>query len=271
MKDFKNKVAVITGGGGGVGSALAHALASRGCHLALVDISEPALEKVAAELVGKGVEVSTHVVDISSKEQMAALATTVVERHGKVNILVNNAGITLQKSFETHTIEDWEKIVGINWWGLLYGCSYFLPALKEADGAHIINLSSMNAFVGLPGQSSYCATKAAVKLLSESMWLEFKEHNIGVTSVHPGAIKTDMIQATLKNSDDVKAAQRNYELAQKIGVTPEHVAQRIIKAIEKNQLRIRVGIDVTIMEILKRIFPVGLHKLFAWLDARSRS
>lgn len=261
MKDLNGKVAVITGAGGGVGSALASALSKLGCHLALVDISEPALEKVAGTLAQSGVKITTHVIDITNKEQMAALPAAVTAEHSKVNILVNNAGITYQKSFETHTMEDWERIVGINWWGLLYGCHYFLDALKESGEGHIVNLSSMNALVGLPGQTSYCATKAAVKLLTEAMDGEMKQHNIGVTTVHPGAIKTDMIQATLKNSDDLEAAQRNYELAQKIGVTPEYVAQRIIKAISKNQLRIRVGKDAVMLDVLKRLFPVGIQKL----------
>lgn len=261
MKDLNNKVAVITGAGGGVGSALAKELAAQGCHLALVDISEPALLKTAAELEDHNVEVSIHVTDITSKEAMSTLPSAVLAVHGKVNILVNNAGITYQKSFATHSIEDWERITDINWWGVIYGCHYFLDALKAAGEAHIVNLSSMSAFVGLPGQTSYCATKAAVKLLSESMWAEMEKFNIGVTSVHPGAIKTEMIQATLKNSDDVDAATRNYELAQRIGVTPEHVAGRIVNAIRKNQLRIRVGKDAVLLDLLKRWFPVGLQKL----------
>ena len=261
MKDLKDKVAVITGAGGGVGSALAHELAGRGCHLALVDISEPALQATAAAVASQGVKISTHVTDITSREQMAALPAAVLEQHGKVNILINNAGITFQKSFATHSLEDWEKITNINWWGVLYGCHFFLDALQSADGAHIVNLSSMSAFLGLPGQTSYCATKGAVKLLSESMWAEMEKLDIGVTSVHPGAIKTDMIQATLKNSDDIEAAQRNYEMAQRIGVTPEHVAQRIVKAIEKKQMRIRVGKDAVLLDLLKRWFPVGVQKM----------
>ncbi|MDG1386801.1 MAG: SDR family NAD(P)-dependent oxidoreductase [Halioglobus sp.] len=261
MKDLQGKVAVITGGAGGVGSALAARLADRGCHLALVDISEEALTKVVNELSVKNINITSHVVDITDKAQMSELPAKVLAAHGKVNILVNNAGITYQKSFETHSIEDWEKIIGINWWGLLYGCHYFLDALKDSGEGHIINLSSMSAFVGLPGQTSYCATKAAVKLLSESMWAEMEKLNIGVTSVHPGAIKTGMIQATLKNSDDLEAAQRNYELAQRIGVTPEHVAARIIKAIQKKDLRIRVGKDAILLDLLKRWFPVGIQKL----------
>lgn len=261
MKDFHNQVAVITGAGGGVGSALAKALASRGCHLALVDINGPALEKTAAELNGSGVTVSTHVTDITCKDQMSALPKAVLAQHGKVSILVNNAGITYQKSFATHSMAEWEKITAINWWGVLYGCHFFLDALIESGEAHIVNLSSMNAFVGLPGQTSYCATKAAVKLLSESMWAEMEKLNIGVTSVHPGAIKTDMIQATLSESDDLEAAKRNYDLAQRIGVTADHVAARIVRAIEKKQLRIRVGKDAVMLDLLKRWFPVGIQKM----------
>lgn len=261
MKDFVNKVAVITGAGGGVGTALATVLAGRGCHLALVDISEAALEKTASTLSSLGAIISTHVVDITDKAQMAALPEAVLAKHGKVNLLINNAGITYQKSFATHSMEDWETIVGINWWGVLYGCHYFMDALEASGEAHIVNMSSMSAFAGLPGQTSYCATKAAVKLLSESMWAEMEKLNIGVTSVHPGAIKTDMIQATLKNSDDEAAAQRNYELAHKIGVTAEDVANDIVKAIEKKKIRVLCGKDAFLMDWMKRLFPVGLQKI----------
>lgn len=261
MKDFNNKVAVITGAGGGVGGALARQLAGRGCHLALVDISEDALEALASSLSSNDIRISTHVVDVTSKEQVSQLPAAVLAEHGQVNLLINNAGITYQKSFATHTMEDWEKIVDINWWGVLYGCHYFLDALQASGEAHIVNLSSMSAFVGLPGQTSYCATKGAVKLLSEAMWAEMEKLNIGMTSVHPGAIKTDMIQATLANSDDLEAAQRNYEMAQRIGVTPEHVAQRIVRAVEKKHLRIRVGKDAWLLDVLKRLMPVGVQKL----------
>ena len=261
MKHLNEKVAVITGAGGGVGSALALQLADLHCNLALVDISAHSLEKLATALSHKGVKVSTHVVDIGDKLQMAALPEQVLEQHGAVNLLINNAGITYQKSFASHSIEDWEKIIAINWWGVLYGCHYFLDALSAAQEAHIVNLSSMSAFVGLPGQTSYCATKAGVKLLSEAMWAEMAKRNIGVTSVHPGAIKTEMIQATLSQSDDVEAAQRNSELAQRVGLSPEYVAQRIIQAVEGNKLRIRIGKDAVVLDLLKRGFPVAIQKL----------
>ncbi|MBW2427099.1 MAG: SDR family NAD(P)-dependent oxidoreductase [Deltaproteobacteria bacterium] len=262
MKEFKDRVAVITGAGGGVGRCLAQALAARGCHLALVDISPDALEATAKSVASHGIRTSQHVVDVTRREQMAALPEAVLAEHGQVNLLINNAGITYQKSFATHSIDDWERIVGINWWGVLYGCHYFLEALQASGEAHIVNMSSMSGYVALPGQTSYCATKAAVRLFSESLWAELEKLNIGVTSVHPGAIKTDMIQATLAQSDDVAAARRNYEMAQRIGVTPEHVAERVINAIERGSIRIRVGKDAVLLDVLKRLFPVGLQKFF---------
>lgn len=263
MRDLDGKTAVITGAGGGLGSALAAGLAELGCNLALVDVADTALASTAGALAGSNVRISRHVTDITCKEQVAALPGAVLAEHGRVDLLINNAGITYQKSFETHTLEDWERIVGINWWGVLYGCHFFLDALKRSGEGHIVNISSMNAFVGLPTQTSYCATKAAVKLLSEAMWAEMKKHNIGVTSVHPGAIRTEMIQATLDNSDDRSAAQRNYEIAQKVGVSPQYCARRIIRAVQKNQLRIRVGADAVALDLLKRWFPVGIQKVLA--------
>jgi NAD(P)-dependent dehydrogenase (short-subunit alcohol dehydrogenase family) len=262
MKSFTDRVAVITGAGGGIGSALADELAVRGCHVALVDVNAESIAKTAGALARHPVKVSQHVADVTDAARMEALPGEVVAEHGGVNLLINNAGITLQKSFETHSLADWERVIGINLWGVLYGCRFFLDTLRAADEAHIVNLSSMSGFLGMPGQSSYCATKAAVKGLSESLWAEFAVYGIGVTSVHPGAIRTEMIQATIAESDDVAAAQRNYELAHKIGTDADRAARIILDAVEKNKLRVRVGRDAVLLDWLKRIAPVGIHKPF---------
>lgn len=263
MKSLEGRVAVVTGAGGGVGRCLSVALAQRGVHVALIDIRHGALTETRALVDACGVKTSEHCVDITDKKAMSQLPEAVLAVHGKVNILVNNAGITYQKSFDNHSIDDWERIVGINWWGMLYTCHFFMDALKTSGDGHIINMSSMNAFVGLASQTSYCATKAAVRLFSESLWAELRQFNIGVTSVHPGAIKTEMMKATLGNADDPVLAMRTYALVQKIGVSPEKVANRIITAIVKNKLRIRIGADAVMMDVLKRCFPVGLQRLLA--------
>lgn len=261
MKEFKDRVAVVTGAGGGIGRAVSIELARRGAHVALVDVSETGLQGTQEALSQYGVNTSTHIVDVSDKQQMAALPDQVVAQHGKVNILVNNAGITFQKQFSNHTLEDWEKIVGINWWGVLYGCHYFLDHLKAAGEGHIVNLSSMTAFIGLPSQASYCATKAAVKLLSESIWGELAAHNIGVTSVHPGAVKTDILLTTMQTADSREVAEKTHAMVQKIGISSDYAARRIVKAIEKNHFRIRIGLDAVLVDWLKRWFPVGIQKL----------
>ncbi len=262
MKRFEGRVAVITGAAGGIGRALASELAGRGCHLALTDVAVDALADAAASLRGRGVNVSTHDVDVTDRDRMAALPAEVLAEHGQVNLLLNNAGITLQKSFANHTLEDWDRVVGINWWGVLYGCHFFLPALRAADEAHIVNMSSMSGFIGMPSQSSYCATKAAVKGLSESIWAELAIEGIGVTSVHPGAVRTEMMKATWSASDDLDVVQKNYELQQRFGVSPEKAARKIVRAVERGRMRVRVGADAVLLDGLKRLLPTTIHKPF---------
>ena len=270
MKSLQDRVAVVTGAGGGLGRALAVELAARGCHLALVDVRAEPLEETAKAVADRPVTVTQHTADVTDAARMQELAAEVVAAHGRVNLLVNNAGITIQKSFATHSLADWERMIGINLWGVIHGCHAFRDALLAADEAHVVNLSSMSAFVGLPGQSSYCATKAAVKGLSESLWAEWAMDGIGVTSVHPGAIRTEMIQATLAESDDVAAAQRNYEIAQRTGVDAEHAARKIVEAVLKGKLRVRIGRDSLLLDWLKRLAPVRIHRPMLAIARRQR-
>ncbi|WP_034831834.1 SDR family NAD(P)-dependent oxidoreductase [Endozoicomonas numazuensis] len=260
MKISRHQVAVITGAGGGLGRSLAIQLAEKGCHLALVDIDPAALEVTRNYCRFDDINVSLHQVDVGNLDAMNHLYSQVMATHGKVNLLINNAGITLQKSFSSHSLDDWRRVMSINLWGPLYGCKLFLEALKKEPQAHIVNLSSMAAFIGLPSQSSYCVTKSGVQALSECLYAELKSEGVGVTSVHPGAIKTDMIQATLADSDDQQKAQKNYELAQKIGLTADKAAQLILLAVEKNKARVRVGKDSVILDLLRRLMPVILQK-----------
>lgn len=273
MKINKGSVAVITGGGGGIGRCLAQALAAKGCNLALVDINDDALNETLAAVSDYGVKTTLHKADVTSFESVEALATDVLAQQGKVNILINNAGITIQKSFETHSIEDWHRVIGINLMGVIHGCKAFLPALKaiaKTEGAHIINMSSMAGLLGLPNQASYSSTKAAVRAISESLHAEHLHDNIGVTSVHPGAIKTKMILATLHESDNIEEAQKSYKMVEKIGNSPEYAAKRIVRAIEKRNIRIRIGKDAVILDILKRFFPNSLSNLISRLTAKSK-
>jgi len=277
LKSVRGGVAVITGAGGGIGRQLALVLAREGCNLALTDIDASELattaalaeKQSAAEQLGEigktGVKVSQHVVDVTSEAQMAALPEAVAQIHGGIDFLINNAGITLQKSFAAHSMDDLRRVININLWGVLYGCHYFLPYLRKSPRAHIVNMSSMAAFMGIPSQSTYCLTKAAVRAFSESLWAELARDNIGVTCIHPGAIRTDMMKHTMASSEDLTIARRNYELATRIGVDADKTAEKIIKAMRDNRLRVRIGADSVMFDVLKRLLPVAIHYPFKLL------
>lgn len=261
---WNKKVAVITGGASGIGRAVAKHLIEKGCHLALVDVNQQALEETQKEFSRFARHVSIHRVDVTDKAQMQALPEEVIKEHGQVDILFNNAGITIDKSFDAHTIEDWELIVGINLWGVIYGSKFFMPYLKQRPEAFIINTSSLAGFVGIPTQSSYCATKAAVRALSESLYAEYKCHNIHVVSVHPGAIRTNIFQKAIEMSEDPDAAKQMFDLVSKTAMEPDKAAAKIVKAAMKKKQRVIVGIDSRLVEIAKRLMPVLIHKLFDW-------
>lgn len=261
MKSFNKKVAVITGAGGGIGRELALQLASQGCDLALADISEENVTKTQQLAQAKGVKATIHLADVGDSEAYQRFVEEVIAEHGKVNLLFNNAGITLQRTFENHSIEDWELVLRVNLWGVINGCKYFLPHLKAADEAHIVNLSSMAGFLGLPSQASYCATKSAVKTLSETLATELAKDKIGVTSVHPGAIATNMIANTLDRADDKAAAKKNMELVDKMAMPVDKMVAQLLKAVNKKKLRVRIGKDSVLLDIVKRLIPVGIHQL----------
>lgn len=261
MKNLQGRVAVVTGAGSGIGRATAELLAERGCAIALVEIDPDRLRETADTLRATGASVSQHLVDVSDALRMQALPGEVIAEHGAVHIVVNNAGVTVLKTFAEHSLDDLQWLVGINFWGVVYGCKFFLPELMKADEAHIVNISSMFGFVGAPGQSSYCATKFAVRGFTESLWAELQDTPIGVTSIHPGGIATNAVKGVRASSDEARAAlQRNFD---KYGHPPDDVARAIVKAIEGDRLRMIVGIEAFIVEWMKRLMPVWTHKLLA--------
>ena len=275
MKRFKGRVAVVTGAASGIGRATALRLAERGCALALADVNEAGLEEVVKTLAesdsaaGRETVVSTHRVDVASSAQMETFAGEVEDIHGAAHLLINNAGVVVATSFEEQSLADLEWMVGINYWGVVYGCHAFLPLLKRQDEAHIVNLSSMFGFLGLPLQSGYCATKAAVRALSESLYAELRSSNIGVSSIHPGCIDTSIVRSGRMGEEDLRSETQ--ELFDRMGASPDVVAQAIIKAIEKNKLRARVRPESVATDILKRLLPVTTHRFLAWRWERDRA
>jgi NAD(P)-dependent dehydrogenase (short-subunit alcohol dehydrogenase family) len=261
IRDLEGKVAVVTGASSGIGRATALRLAGEGCALALVDIDEGRLEETARLVEAAGVRSSLHLADVSDASRMEALPGEVVQAHGRVHILVNNAGVSVLKSFEDHSLEDFQWLIGINFWGVVHGCKFFLPVLREADEAHIVNVSSMFGFIGVPGQSSYCASKFAIRGFTESLWAELRQTSIGVTSVHPGGVATGIARSVRVTNEE--ARDQLHQTMEKYGHPADDVAGAILRGIRGNKLRVRVGVESFAVDWLKRLVPIGFHKVFA--------
>jgi NAD(P)-dependent dehydrogenase (short-subunit alcohol dehydrogenase family) len=253
MKKLSDRVAVVTGAAGGIGRATSLALAKEGCHLAICDVNTVGLEETAVMARALGRNVSTHIVDVSNKARMQQFAEEVIDQHGQVHVLVNNAGVTVTAPFETHSLEDFEWIVGINLWGVIYGCKFFLPHLQKVDEAHIVNLSSLFGLIGVPSQTSYCATKFAVHGFSEALWVELRDQGIGVTSVHPGGVRTDIAKSA--RTVDSKQKDLAINVIDRFSVSPEHCAKLIVSAIKKNKMKQLVTRETHLISFAKRLSP----------------
>ena len=267
MRDLVGRTAVVTGAGSGIGRALAMAFAAEGCRLALVDVDPAGLDETRRRLAGA--PVTTHVANVRDRERMAALPAEIHAAHGAIHLLFNNAGVTINESFENSSIERLELVIGVNLWGVLYGCHYFLPYLKQAGGAHIVNTSSMAAFLGLPNQASYSLTKAAVQSLSETLRVELAGSQIGVTSIHPGAIRTNILAAAARYGGDAAQTRQMQALVDRFGMAPEKLAAQVVRAVKRNRMRQRIGIDSYLTDWAKRLLPVAIHAPLRWAFARA--
>jgi NAD(P)-dependent dehydrogenase (short-subunit alcohol dehydrogenase family) len=259
MRNLTDRTAVVTGAGSGIGRATSLLLAQRGCKLALADIQAEGLAETASMVRALGRPVSTHAVDVSDQERMARFPAEVVAAHGGVHLLVNNAGVTVNAAFKDHSLEDFEWLMGINFWGVVYGCKFFLPHLLEASEGHIVNISSMFGLLGIPNQSSYCASKFAVRGFTEALRIELAKTKVGVTSVHPGGIATNIAAASRVADDEAtrhahKAVVRSFKKM----VSPDIAAGHIVRGIERNKPRVLITRETHIADLAKRLLPTDL-------------
>jgi short-subunit dehydrogenase len=265
MKNLKNKVAAITGAGSGIGRMLAIQLAAESCHLAISDINEAGL-KETEKLIGKGVNVSTHIVDVSKQDQVIRFAKEAESHHGGIDIIINNAGVCVGDFLETVPIEDFEWLMGINFWGVVYGTKAFLPYLRKRPEGHIVNISSINGIVPNPNNGPYQSSKYAVRGYTETLIQEMMGTSISVSCVHPGGIKTNIARNTKVNntyysiSREQAAALYDKEVFR---TTAKKAADIIIKGIKRNKRRIMVGFDAKIIDLLMRLFPQTTVKMAA--------
>lgn len=269
MKRLEGRVAVVTGGGSGIGRATSERLAAAGCDVAVVDIDPVGAEETAGRVRQSGRHASVHVADVASKERMSALPGEVIAAHGRVDVLVNNAGVTVAQLFRDHSLEEFEWVVGVNLWGVVHGCKFFLPHLLKRDEAHIVNISSMAGLLGLPMQSSYCATKFAVRGFSESLAAELRGSSVGVTAVFPGAIRTKVLISS--PHAEGSTVEQLAGLLERHARPPEAVANRIVSAIRKKQPRVIVGAEAHLTGWLSRTSPGAAGSLLAWGFEKARA
>lgn len=267
-KNLTNRIVVITGAGGGIGRELALICARRGACLALCDINDAAVADTADRARELGADVLASRADVSDAEAMTGFAEATFARFGRVDLVVNNAGVGLVGGFLDTSRKDWEWLVGINLMGVVHGCDAFLPTMIESGrGGHIVNLSSAAGLLANPQLSAYSATKFAVFGLSEALRMELKPHGIGVTAVCPGIINTGITQTSpIRGGDDI--GERRERLATtyaKRGYTAQRVASNILRAVDRNRAVAPIAAEAHIMYVLSRTVP----PLARWLAARA--
>jgi NAD(P)-dependent dehydrogenase (short-subunit alcohol dehydrogenase family) len=250
MREFKGRVAVITGGANGIGLALAHRFGAEGMRLVIADVDEAALNTAAAQLEGAGHQVLACRTDVSKAEDVQALADAAVARFGAVHVLCNNAGVGGFQHFETTGAASWEWQIGVNLWGVIHGCRIFLPILEAQDEAHILNTASVAGVYSYPFLHPYNVAKAGVVALTEGLWREFaaaKPH-IGVSVLLPASVDTAIINdernapaghVTRADADPALAEFRKmYVAGIAAGMSPAEVAETVLTGIKERHSHI---------------------------------
>ncbi len=271
MDTLEDKVVVITGAGSGIGRALAMECARQGAHLALSDVDEAGLAETVGLASASGAEqVISSRLDVADRTAFATYAAGVAEHFGRVNVVINNAGVALAGDFVDLDYKDMEWIVGINFWGVVHGSKEFLPHLIESGDGHLVNISSLFGLVSMPGQSAYNATKYAVRGMTEAIREEMLLSGapVGVTVVHPGGIKTAIARnARVSDKEDKKATAELFDkkLAK---MTPEKAAQIIVRGILKNQARVLVGLDAHALHTFAKLTGARYQDVVAMASKR---
>ena len=265
MSFLSTGVAVLTGAGSGIGRALAQQLAAAGSALALADIDEPGLKQTVESLGGASAAVSTHVVDVAEEASVSAFAEDVRSRHGRVTLLINNAGVSLHGDFEEISLDDFRWLMNINFWGTVYGVKYFLPVLKRERRAHIVNLSSVFGIIAPAGQCAYSASKFAVRGFTEALRHELGGGNVCVSCVHPGGIQTPIARRSRIGAGTSESKrEKNIERFERLARTPpEKAAARILLGVERSEPRILIGSDAYVIDIFQRLRPASYWKTLA--------
>jgi NADP-dependent 3-hydroxy acid dehydrogenase YdfG len=271
MEGFAGKVAVITGAGSGIGQALAVELARSGAKLAISDIDTESLAATEERLTAIGAQVKSDRLDVTEREAVLAYADAVNDHFGTVNQIYNNAGIAFTGDIEISQFKDIERVMDVDYWGVVNGTKAFLPHLIASGDGHIVNVSSVFGLFAVPGQAAYNSAKFAVRGFTEALRQEMilAGHPVKVTTVHPGGIKTNIV----RNMSAVEGVDKD-ELVQTFdkrlaSTSPQKAARIILDAVRKNKARVLVGPDAKVLDIMVRLTGSGYQRLVTAVTARA--
>jgi short-subunit dehydrogenase len=253
VREYEDRVAVITGAANGLGRALARELASRKCHLALVDIDSSALANTQKELARPGIVVTHHLADVGSQQDLERVAVEIGNAHGTAHLLINNAAVSASASFPNTSTTDFERIIWVNFFGVVHGCRVFLPFLQEHAEGQILNISSCFAWLGYPRKTAYASSKGAIRAFSESLRWEVAGRGVGVTLLYPGPLHTSLVRRGISDSDELREREERFLLRR--GLSPERVARLSLDRLLGNPSRIVIGLDYRLFDLLARLSP----------------
>ncbi|MCV7411757.1 acetoin dehydrogenase [Mycobacterium florentinum] len=263
MQKFAGKVAVVTGAGSGIGQALAIELGRAGASLAISDVNTDGLAQTEQQLKAIGAPVKADRLDVTEREAFLAYADEVSDHFGKVNQIYNNAGLTHIGTLEVTDFKDIERVMDVDFWGVVNGTKAFLPHVIASGDGHVINISSVLGVMALPGQVAYVSAKFAVRGFTEALRQEMSVagHNVGVTVVHPGGVRTpfgtnaEIADGMGLDQDEILA---NFD-QQVAKTTPQQAARRILAAVGKNKARVLIGADAKSADLLVRVAGTRYH------------
>jgi short-subunit dehydrogenase len=258
---FAGRTAVLTGAASGIGEHVAYGLAHRGSDLLLVDVDQERLETVGRRITTAhpGLTVRTLVADLSDRSAVEAVAARVLSEHPAIGLLVNNAGIALGGRFDQVSIDQFEQVMNVNFRAPMLLTHALLPALTATPGGHLVNVSSLFGLIAPPGQSAYCASKFALRGLSESLRGELVDNGVGVTTVHPGGIKTRIAESALVGAhvpeEEIEPHRKLF--AALLSYPPQKAAAQILRAVAKRKARLLIATSAKAPDLLARLLPVG--------------
>ena len=265
MNPFEAKVAVITGAGSGIGRALAVNLAEKGAKLALSDIDTEGLAETVRQAEALGADVKSDRLNVAEREAVLDYAEAVVAHFGEVHQVYNNAGIAYNGDVENSEFKDIERIIDVDFWGVVNGTKAFLPHVIASGDGHIINISSLFGLIAVPGQSAYNAAKFAVRGFTEALHQEMlvAKHPVKVTCVHPGGIKTAVARnATVANDQNAQTFAEFFDKRLALH-SPEMAAETIIDGVCKGRARVVIGWEAKALDVLARIIGPSYQRIIA--------